>query len=33
MGPLAWKWEDEEGDGEGVGPWWVDDGRVCCMFG
>jgi hypothetical protein len=23
---LFWKWEDEEQDGEGVGPWWVEDG-------
>jgi hypothetical protein len=23
---LFWKWEDEEDDGEGVGPWWVEDG-------
>jgi hypothetical protein len=21
---VVWKWEDEEDDGEGVGPVWVD---------
>jgi hypothetical protein len=26
MGPLIWKWEDEEEDGEGVGPYWIDVG-------
>jgi len=25
MSKLIWKWEDEEEDGEGVGPWWIDD--------
>jgi hypothetical protein len=26
MPRLVWKWEDEEDDGEGIGPWWVVDG-------
>ena len=26
MARLFWKWEDEEPDGEGIGPWWVEDG-------
>ena len=26
MGTLIWKWEDEEDDEEGIGPYWVDDG-------
>ena len=26
MGTEMWKWEDEEDDGEGVGPYCIDDG-------
>lgn len=28
MATLIWKWEDEEDDGEGIGPWWIDDGPL-----
>jgi hypothetical protein len=24
MTKVTWKWEDEGGDGEGVGPVWID---------
>ena len=24
MTKLIWKWEDEEDDGEGVGPVWIE---------